>query len=314
MITYEDKVALYENADIANVNKVTADDMNEIKKSVNGIVENNIFKNLLNVGNAKTSADAEININKTNNQILINGSSTKETNIFLDSPKANKDEEGIILKAGTYTATIKKVSGSLANNPISFYLRKSDGTSIYNGTIVFTQNIEAGVSDGTTYSSTFTLEEETRLHWIGYFGSELRTFNNLVLQFQIEESPTPTPYIPWAGYIVESGSNDNGSWIKYSDGNMICYGSKDVTLNCSQSWGNLFVGRYENHISFPQEFIDIPLLQIHTRSTTNSSSWLISYDKTTVSKSNFYEVDVARAIANSSVPITIIFIAIGKWK
>ena len=42
MITYDDKVALYENADIANINKVTAGDMNEIKKSVNGIVENNI--------------------------------------------------------------------------------------------------------------------------------------------------------------------------------------------------------------------------------------------------------------------------------
>ena len=95
---------------------------------------------------------------------------------------------------------------------------------------------------------------------------------------------------------------------------MICYGSKDVTFNCSQTWGNLFVGRYEGYISFPQEFIDIPLLQIHTRSTTNASSWLISYDKTTVSKSNFYEIDIARATANSSVPITITFIAIGKWK
>lgn len=39
MITYEDKVALYENADIANVNKVTADDMNEIKNVVNGMIE-----------------------------------------------------------------------------------------------------------------------------------------------------------------------------------------------------------------------------------------------------------------------------------
>lgn len=39
MITYEDKVALYENTDIANINKVTADDMNEIKNVVNGMIE-----------------------------------------------------------------------------------------------------------------------------------------------------------------------------------------------------------------------------------------------------------------------------------
>ena len=290
---------------------INAENLNNIE---NGILESNIFRNLINVGNAKISANTGLKSNRTNNQILINGSSTTATNIFLDSPNANKDEDGINLKAGTYTATIKKVSGSLSDNSIDFYLRKSNGNSIYDGTIVWVKTILSGVLDDAVYSNTFTLEEETRLHWLGYFGSELRTFNNLVLQFQIEESPTPTPYIPWAGYIVESGSNDNGSWIKYSDGTMICYGSKDVTLDCSQAWGNLFVGRYQNYISFPQEFIDIPLLQIHTRSTTNASSWLISYDSTTVSKSNFYEVDIARATANSSVPITIIFIAIGRWK
>lgn len=37
-ITYDDKVALYENTDIADINKVKADDMNEIKSVVN---ENN---------------------------------------------------------------------------------------------------------------------------------------------------------------------------------------------------------------------------------------------------------------------------------
>lgn len=30
--------------------------------------------------------------------------------------------------------------------------------------------------------------------------------------------------------IIESGSNDNGSWIKYSDGTMICNGKTDKSL------------------------------------------------------------------------------------
>ena len=34
-ITYEDKVALYENEDIADINKCNADDMNEIKNVIN---------------------------------------------------------------------------------------------------------------------------------------------------------------------------------------------------------------------------------------------------------------------------------------
>lgn len=38
-ITYLDKVALNENADIPDINKVKADDMNEIKNVVNGLIK-----------------------------------------------------------------------------------------------------------------------------------------------------------------------------------------------------------------------------------------------------------------------------------
>ena len=289
----------------------------KVSGTINGytldyIVESNIFRNLLNVGDAKISTNTGLNFNNTNNQILINGSSTKETNIFLDSPSANKDKEGIILKAGKYTATIKKVSGSLANNPISFYLRKSNGTNIYNGTNVFSQIINTGVSDGTAYSATFTLTEETRLHWIGYFGSDLRTFNNLVLQFQIEESPTPTSYTPWAGYIVESGNNDNGSWVKFSDGTMICRGvvtTGDVSFT---AWGSLY--QYEvPSVSFPLNFIDVP----HIDFTSNNPSNVYNYGleagtyQTTTSETGIMRV--ARPLATTG-KIQIKWTAIGKWK
>ena len=311
MITYDDKVALYENADIANINKVTAGDMNEIKKSVNGIVENNIFKNLLNVGNAKTSADAEININKTNNQISINGSSSIVTNIFLDSPKANKDEEDIILKAGTYTATIKKVSGSLSGGDIEFRLRKSDGESIYNGTRVWTQKILSGVQDDAVYSNTFTLEEETRLHWIGYFAGELRTFNNLVLQFQIEESPIPTPYIPWAGYIVESGSNDNGSWIKYSDGTMICTKTISIITPITSPWGALYESGDVILGQFPQAFISNPRVSV----TNNSSAGALIEAVMDVTTTSAGKCWLCRGTSrDSQLPYVLDIIAIGRWK
>lgn len=312
MITYEDKVALNENADIANINKVTAGDMNEIKKSVNGIVENNIFKNLLNVGNAKTSADAEININKTNNQISINGSSSIVTNIFLDSPKANKDEEGIILKAGTYTATIKKVSGSLSGGDIEFRLRKSDGGSIYNGTRVWTQKILSGVQDDAVYSNTFTLEEETRLHWIGYFAGELRTFNNLILEFQIEESPTPTPYMPWAGYIVESGSNDNGSWIKWADGTMIC--TKKITFTnvvIDDAWGAVYSSKNTfNFGDYAQEFIEIPNVSITL--ADGATCFCESFSGRT--KTSIGGTWLWKPAVEAKGTMTFDIIAIGKWK
>lgn len=310
MITYEDKVALYENTDVANVNKVTADDMNEIKKSVNGIVESNIFKNLFNVGNAKISTNTGLNFNQTNNQILINGSSTTATNIFLDSPNANKDEDGIILKAGTYTATIKKVSGSLSDNSIDFYLRKSDGTNIYDGTIVFSQSIEAGVSDGTTYSSTFTLTEETRLHWIGYFGSDLRTFNNLILKFQIEESPTPTSYMPWAGYIVESGSNNNGKWIKYSDGRLITMHKVTRNLARTATWGNMYESTTQADLgNYPMAFKDIPFVYV-TLHEINALLEAVQFS----SVNNAGKVYILAPTLNESADYVFHVLAIGKWK
>ena len=310
MITYEDKVALHENTDIANINKVTADDMNEIKKSVNGIVESNIFKNLFNVGNAKISTNTGLNFNQTNNQILINGSSTTATNIFLDSPNANKDEDGIILKAGTYTATIKKVSGSLSDNSIYFYLRKSDGTNIYDGTIVFSQSIEAGVSDGTTYSSTFTLTEETRLHWIGYFSNNLVTFNNLILKFQIEESPTPTSYMPWAGYIVESGSNNDGKWIKYSDGRLITMHKVTRNLARTATWGNMYESTTQADLgNYPMAFKDIPFVYV-TLHEVNALLEAVQFS----SANNAGKVYILAPTLSESADYTFQVLAIGRWK
>lgn len=286
---------------------INAENLNNIE---NGIVESNIFRNLLNVGNAKISTNTGLNFNQTNNQILINGSSTTATNIFLDSPNVNKDEDGIILKAGTYTATIKKVSGSLSDNSIDFYLRKSNGNSLYDGTIVWGKTILSGILDDAVYSNTFTLEEETRLHWIGYFGSDPITFNNLVLQFQIEESPTPTPYIPWAGYIVESGSNKNGSWIKYSDGRLITMHKVTRTLARTSAWGNMYESTTQADLgNYPMAFKDIPFVYV-TLHEVDASLEAVQFS----SANNAGKVYILAPTSRESADYTFQVLAIGRWK
>lgn len=286
---------------------INAENLNNIE---NGIVESNIFRNLLNVGNAKISTNTGLNFNQTNNQILINGSSTTATNIFLDSPNVNKDEDGIILKAGTYTATIKKVSGSLSDNSIDFYLRKSNGNSIYDGTIVWVKTILSGILDDAVYSNTFTLEEETRLHWIGYFGSAPITFNNLVLQFQIEESSTPTSYTPWAGYIVESGSNDNGSWIKYSDGRLITMHKVTRTLARTSAWGNMYESTTQADLgNYPMAFKDIPFVYV-TLHEVNASLEAVQFS----SANNAGKVYILAPTSSESADYTFQVLAIGRWK
>lgn len=274
-----------------------------------GIASIDIFKNLFNVGNSILSG-ANVTFSNTDNQIKINGTSTTESNIFLDSPSANKDKEGIILKAGTYTATIRKISGSLANNLVGFYLRKSDGTSIYNGTSLFTQTIGADVSDGTAYSKTFTLTEETRLHWTGFFSNFSTTFNNLVLQFQIEESSSATEYAPFAGYIVESGSNSNGKWIKYSDGTMICYQSFTCNVNYSTKYGSGYYAEITDEIkSFPVSFIETPKVSVGL--TTNYGIGCALRDTNTEKCAT--NIFVYTFVSRTDT-VTLNIIAIGKWK
>lgn len=80
-ITYEDKVTLYENTQISDVNKVKADDMNEIKSVVNGLdssVSTNatdIATNKKNIGtlsslNTSSKTDLVSAVNEVNNNVL----------------------------------------------------------------------------------------------------------------------------------------------------------------------------------------------------------------------------------------------------
>lgn len=283
------------------INKTNLNHMEE------GIDNSYIFKNLFNVGNAKMTSNATLSFDNSNNRILMNGSSMTSTNILLNSLNGDKDKDGIILAPGTYTASIKKVSGSLANNNISFYLRKNNGSNLYDGTPIFTQNIDVGVLDNTIFSSTFTLTVETRLHWIGYFNEELRNFNNLVLEFQIEENDEATEYTPFAGYIVESGNNSDGSWIKYSDGTMICRMTKEGSLTYS-TFGTLFQSQMTD-VKFPQEFTSAP----DCFAQNNGANHIIVGQCDSITTSKIGSIEVWSAIQTTTFTRLKMF-AIGRWK
>lgn len=56
--------------------------------------------------------------------------------------------------------------------------------------------------------------------------------------------------------IYDSGSNSNGSWIKYADGTMICY--KRQTFNnvaIATAWGTLYESTKLELGDFPQPFV-----------------------------------------------------------
>ena len=129
-------------------------------------------------------------------------------------------------------------------------------------------------------------------------------------EMQIEEGTSMTSYKNYAGVIVESGSNDNGSWIKYSDGTMICYKSTgEISMSITTPWGSL----YEGNVSlgnFPAEFIETPTIFV----TPFGSGMLIEQGGIYASKTSWGNITCVRPNSVENVKARFNLMAIGKWK
>ena len=113
--------------------------------------------------------------------------------------------------------------------------------------------------------------------------------------------------------VVESGSNDNGSWIKYSDGTMICYHSilkSNVAFNKNTSGTYYFINENYKHLydwTYPQQFIGVPkvIATVSSSGYVNACCGNITRTETRVLSTTNY---------NASINITFNIVAIGKWK
>ena len=114
--------------------------------------------------------------------------------------------------------------------------------------------------------------------------------------------------------VVESGSNSNGSWIKYADGTMICTRSIEKQLPCTATWGSLFYGFDSDVYNFAQEFITPPLLYLFAYQRLDSSFWLSNYYNTIITTTGFYNFAIMRPTSADNVAYTLNVLAIGRWK
>ena len=127
---------------------------------------------------------------------------------------------------------------------------------------------------------------------------------------QVLVKNSDTDYDTTWSTIIESGSNDNGSWIKYSDGTMICYKSTgEIDMNITTSWGSL----YEGNLSlgnFPAEFIETPTISV----TPFGSGMLIEQGGFHASETSWGILTCVRPNSVENVKARFNLIAIGKWK
>lgn len=115
-------------------------------------------------------------------------------------------------------------------------------------------------------------------------------------------------------YIVESGNNASGSYLKLKNGIMFCWKKVSGTTAINQAWGSGYTSGASNNISlgwWPVSFDSTPTVSImFERGGLNA--WLSSVSS--VSKDYAGEVGLLRFTSQNSTEYVIHVIAIGRWK
>lgn len=118
--------------------------------------------------------------------------------------------------------------------------------------------------------------------------------------------------------IVESGSNNNGSWIKFGDGTMICRFTQTIITTVNTAWGSLYGAKCSVH-DYPQEFINIPENSINLVANDggNYAGWIGNNggtDDIRPTNKNIGEFTILRPTTVNDAYYKVQVIAIGKWK
>ena len=248
--------------------------------------ELNPFRNLINCkyGTGLISTHKGISYTKNSDgSFTLNGTATGGTSylVFTD----------IISLNGTYTLQL------VDNNNSNIYMQGMDVDNNY--------QIDLSTRVGNLITNTINSRYVFSIYVI-----EGTVLDNVKIYPQLEENTTATSFTPWAGYIVESGSNDNGSYIKYSDGTMICYKStSEITIDITTAWGSLYEGSLTVG-NFPVEFLKTPTILV----TPFGSGMLIEQGGANASKTSWGTITVVRPMSVSGVKAKFHLFAIGRWK
>lgn len=130
-------------------------------------------------------------------------------------------------------------------------------------------------------------------------------------------SDTETYACNYVNGIVESGSNENGNWIKYADGTMICTNRYFIQTkgNTTTQSGALYVSSEIQGKSFPVSFISRPEIFFNFENATWGDKNIISiktieYPTSSVAPS----IQLVSTISSTNTAINFEYLAIGKWK
>lgn len=113
--------------------------------------------------------------------------------------------------------------------------------------------------------------------------------------------------------LIESGSNSNGNYIKYSDGTMICYKTVTGTAQITEQYYGYFYhtpdGKYFNLGDYAMPFIERPICSIQFRG--GNCQWIGSMQNQSATHAGDLQIlSVTSKTAGAYYDV----IAIGRWK
>ena len=115
--------------------------------------------------------------------------------------------------------------------------------------------------------------------------------------------------------LISSGSNNNGDYVKFSDGTMICYKKVTGTTNIASSWGSLYQSSSINLGSWAETFASSPVVSVYPQSQYGTQFMLSSNDSAdTTSTTNAGSVILVRPNSRNDVAYVLYVIGIGKWQ
>lgn len=200
------------------------------------------------------------------------------------------------------------------------YLQFKELTS--NQGIVVT-DVKSEVASGTTpdwvrISVTFTTAGLGGLYPVVYLcldGNGTVAFDNVKLE-ESKLSPWSNSFAEMAYIdIVETGENSNGKYIKFANGIMLCFGTRNFpSVSINNALGSLFyaTGAATNLGSYPATFVNDSIsVSLNASTTTNLTVWIGTTSRTTASA--LPGINLIRHISTTGLNVTIEYIAIGRW-
>lgn len=162
MITFNNKTTLNSQPDIANENKVTASDMNEIKS-----VYNTEIGDVSNLNTTATNVVDAINESIGKISVLWSGSKSTTGNVTLSEAYTNYDFLLVGIQAQTYSKGSELI-------PVSDIQQSSSGDNTYEISIFQSSSVYSNMSIKFTNSTTLNI---VQIHYAGW--------NNCILKYVI---------------------------------------------------------------------------------------------------------------------------------